>query len=92
MNAFLRRLTLATLVLLFGFVIPKFVPPLFTDSVWARVPPRLADDSLPLTIGAVLVLVGGGLALFVVSTRMSRSRRWSQPVSTYRYREERNWS
>jgi len=40
----------------------------------------------------VLLLTGGGLALFVLSSRIGRSRRWSTPVSTYRYREERNWS
>jgi hypothetical protein len=88
----LGLLVLAALILLFAYVIPKAVPTLLTDSVWARIPPRLADDALPLTLGAVLVLVGGGLALFVVSSRIGRSRRWSTPVSTYRYREERNWS
>ena len=88
----LGLLVLAALILLFAYVIPKLVPTLLTDSVWARIPPRLADDSLPLTLGAVLLLTGGGLALFVASSRMGRSRRWSTPVSTYRYREERNWS
>jgi hypothetical protein len=88
----LGLLVLAALILLFAYVIPKLVPTLLTDSVWARIPPRLADQALPLTIGAVLVLTGGGLALFVLSSRMGRSRRWSTPVSTYRYREERNWS
>jgi hypothetical protein len=88
----LGLLVLAALILLFAYVIPKLVPTLLTDSVYARIPPRLADQALPLTIGAVLVLTGGGLALFVASSRMGRSRRWSTPVSTYRYREERNWS
>jgi len=88
----LGLLVLASLVLLFGYVIPKLVPPLLTDSVWARMPPRLADRSLPLVVGAVLVLAGGGLAMFVASSRIRRSRRWSTPVSTYRYREERSWS
>ena len=73
-------------------MIPKLVPTLLTESVWARIPPRLADQALPLTLGSVLVLTGGGLALFVASSRMGRGRRWSTPVSTYRYREERNWS
>ncbi|MEZ5247807.1 MAG: hypothetical protein R2713_00895 [Ilumatobacteraceae bacterium] len=35
---------------------------------------------------------GGGARLVRASTRMGRSRRWSTPVSTYRYREERSWS
>lgn len=88
----LGLIVLAALVVVFGYLLPKLVPPLLTDSVWAGIPPRLADDALPLILGAALVLVGAGLALFVGSARMGRSRRWSAPVSTYRYREERRWS
>ncbi|MCU1360883.1 MAG: hypothetical protein JWN99_2172 [Ilumatobacteraceae bacterium] len=83
---------LAALTFIFAWVIPRFVPPLLSDSVWARVPSRLADGSLPLTLVAALLLTGAGLAMFVGSARMGRSRRWSQPVSNYRYREERRWS
>lgn len=83
---------LAAMLVIFAYVVPRFVPPLLDDSAWARMPPRLADDSLPLTVGAALVLLGAGLGLFVSSNRMGRSRRWSTPVSTYRYREERRWS
>ena len=88
----LGLLVMAALVLLFAYVIPKLVPTLLTDSVYARIPQRLADQALPWTIASVLVLTGGGLALFAASSRMGRGRRWSTPVSTYRYREERNWS
>jgi hypothetical protein len=83
---------LAAMLVIFAYVVPRFVPPLLDDSAWARIPPRLADDALPLTLGAALLLVGAGLGLFVSSTRMGRTRRWSTPVSTYRYREERRWS
>lgn len=83
---------LAAMTLIFAYVVPRFVPTLVDDSVWARMPARLADDALPLTIGGALVLGGAGLALFVASARMGRNRRWSTPVSTYRYREERRWS
>ena len=83
---------LAALTLVFAWVIPRFVPPLLSDSVWARIPSRMADGALPLTLAASLVLTGAGLAMFIGSARMGRSRRWSQPVSTYRYREERRWS
>jgi len=83
---------LAALTFIFAWVIPRFVPPLLSDSVWARVPSQLADGGLPLTLVASLLLTGAGLAMFVGSARMGRSRRWSQPVSTYRYREERRWS
>lgn len=88
----LGLIVLAALVLVFGYVLPKVVPPLLTDSPWAQVPPRLADDALPFLLGLAVVLVGAGLALFVGSARMGRNRRWSTPVSTYRYREERSWS
>lgn len=83
---------LAALTLIFAWIVPRFVPPLLSDSVWARMPSRLADGALPLTLGGALLLTGAGLAMFVGSARMGRSRRWSQPVSTYRYREERRWS
>jgi hypothetical protein len=85
-------LVLAVLVLTFAWILPRFIPPLLTDNVWARLPSRLADGQLPLTLGATLLLTAAGLAMFVGSARMGRSRRWSQPVSTYRYREERRWS
>ena len=83
---------LAALTLTFAWIIPRFIPPLLSDSVWARIPSRMADGSLPLTLAASLLLTGGGLAMFIGSARMGRSRRWSQPVSNYRYREERRWS
>jgi hypothetical protein len=83
---------LAALTFSFAWVIPRFVPPLLSDSVWARMPSRLADGALPLTLVGSVLLTGAGLAMFIGSARMGRSRRWSQPVSTYRYREERRWS
>ena len=96
-SAMLRTLglglvVLAALVLVFGYVLPKVVPPLLTDSRWAGVAPPLADDALGFLIGLAVVLVAAGLALFAGSARMGRNRRWSTPVSTYRYREERSWS
>jgi hypothetical protein len=83
---------LAALTFIFAWIVPRFVPPVLNDSVWARIPSRLADGSLPLTLAATFVLTGAGLAMFIGSARMGRSRRWSQPVSNYRYREERRWS
>lgn len=83
---------LAALTLIFGWVVPAFVPPLLTDSPWAEIPKGLADGSLALVLGTALVLAGVGLACLAAAGRMGRSRRWSTPVSTYRYREERRWS
>jgi|JI10StandDraft_1071094.scaffolds.fasta_scaffold106260_1 hypothetical protein len=85
-------LLLAVLAALLGYVIPKFLVPALSDSVWANVPARLADDSLPLLIGLEFVLVGGALGIFAGGGMMRRRRRWSTPVSTYRYNEERRWS
>jgi hypothetical protein len=83
---------LAALSLVFAYILPKFVPPLLSDSVWAHMPSRMADDGLPLTLFAAVVFAAAGLGLFTASGRMGRSKRWSTPVSTYRYREERSWS
>jgi hypothetical protein len=88
----LGLIVLAALVGLFGYVIPKFVPTVLSDSVYARIPPRLADDHATLTVFSCLMLAAAGLALFAASARMGRSRRWSTPISSYRYREERRWS
>ena len=88
----LGMLVLAAAIVIFAYVVPRFLPTLLSDSPWANIAPRLADDALPLILGTALLLTGGGLALFVSSNRMGRSTRWSTPVSTYRYREDRRWS
>ncbi|MEQ1704039.1 MAG: hypothetical protein ABMA25_28360, partial [Ilumatobacteraceae bacterium] len=59
---------------------------------WAGLPAALADDSLGLLVGLELLLVGGALALLAGTGAMRRRQRWSTPVSTYRYQEERSWS
>jgi hypothetical protein len=88
----LGLLLLALLALILGYLVPKFLVPALTDSVWGHVPARLADDSLPLLIGLELLLIGSALALLAGTGMMQRRRRWSTPVSTYRYNEERRWS
>lgn len=85
-------LLLAVLITLLGYVAPRFAISAIDKSPWARVPGKLADDALPLILALDFVLVGGGAALLVGSGLVRRRRRWSAPVSTYRYREERNWS
>lgn len=83
---------LAALTIVFAYVVPKYLPPVLDSSPWARTPALMADASLGLTLFAAFVFALVGLGLFLVSSRMGRSRRWSTPVSTYRYREERSWS
>jgi hypothetical protein len=85
-------LLLAVLMTLLAYVVPRFAVAALDTSPWARVPSKLADDALPLIVALDFVLVGGGVALLVGSGLVRRRRRWSAPVSTYRYREERNWS
>ena len=82
---------LAVLVTVLGYLVPRFAVPALSDSAWARVPAQLADDSLSLIIAVDLLLIGGGLALLAGSGMLQRRRRWSSPVSTYRYSEERRW-
>lgn len=88
----LGLLLLALLALILGYLVPKFLVPALSDSVWANMPASLADDSLPLLIGLELMLIGSALALLAGTGMMQRRRRWSTPVSTYRYSEERSWS
>jgi hypothetical protein len=85
-------LLLAVLITLIGYIVPRFAVTAINKSPWARVPGKLADDALPLILALDFVLVGGGVALLMGSGLVRRRRRWSSPVSTYRYREERNWS
>jgi hypothetical protein len=82
---------LALLIAVLGYVVPRFALPALSDSMWADVPARLANDSLPLLVGMAIVLGGGGLMLLVGNGLLRRRRRWNAPVSTYRYREERRW-
>ena len=88
----LGLLLLAVVASLLGYVVPKFLVPALSDSPWARLPAQLADDMLPLLVGLVLLLVGGALALLAGTGMMRRRQRWSTPVNTYRYQEERRWS
>ena len=82
---------LAILTVLLGYVVPRFALPALSDNMWADVPARLANDSLPLLIGMAIVLGGGGFMLLVGTGLLKRRRRWNAPVSAYKYREERQW-
>lgn len=84
-------LLLALLIVVLGYIVPRFVVPSLSDSIWADVPARLANDSLPLLVGLAIVFGGGGMMLLVGTGLLRRRRRWNAPVSTYRYREERRW-
>ena len=83
---------LALTSLIMGYLVPKFAIPALSKSVWAHIPARLADEQLPLVIGMMVVLILGAFLAVAGSGMMRRQRRWSQPISTYRYSEERRWS
>lgn len=82
---------LALLIAVLGYIVPRFLLPSLSDSIWADVSARLANDSLPLLVGLAIVLGGGGMMLLVGNGLLRRRRRWNAPVSTYRYREDRRW-
>jgi hypothetical protein len=82
---------LALLIAVLGYVVPRFALPALSDNIWADVPARLANDSLPLLVGMAIVLGGGGMMLLVGNGLLKRRRRWNAPVSSYKYREERQW-
>jgi len=88
----LGMVLLATLVVIIGYLVPKFAVPALSDSPWANISATMADDSATLTIALVVVLLVGAVALILSTSSMQRRRRWSTPVSTYRYTEERQWS
>lgn len=88
----LGLLVAALTVALFRYVVPVFVTPALDDSAWARVPALAAQARLTSTLAITGALAVAGLALLLVAGRMGRSRRWSTPVSTYRYREQHRWS
>lgn len=85
-------LMLAGLVVVLGYVVPKWLVPAVGDSAWSRVPALLADDSRGMVIALALLLAGAGGALFAAGGMAGRRRQWSSPVTTYRYQEERRWS
>jgi hypothetical protein len=85
-------MVLAGLTVAFGWLVPAFVPPLLSDNPWARIPSSLAAGTMPIVLGLALLLAGLGLGLFALASRLGHRRRWSTPVSTYRYRDERTWS
>jgi hypothetical protein len=88
----LGLLVLAVLAALLGYVVPKFLVPALGDTPYAGIPAALADDFLPKLIALDLLLIGAGLGLLASTGLMRRRKRWSTPVNTYRYQEERRWS
>lgn len=85
-------LLLAVLITALGYLVPRFAVPALSDSPWAKIPAELAKENLPLVVAIDFILIGAGIALLVGTGLIRRRRRWSSPVSTYRYHEQRHWS
>ena len=77
------------IVAIIGYLVPRFVIGLASDTVWANIPARMADAALPLLIGLELLLLGGALGIFAGSGMVRRRRRWNAPINTYRYTQDR---
>ncbi|MEI8238625.1 MAG: hypothetical protein WCI22_04330 [Actinomycetota bacterium] len=88
----LGMVLLAVLVVIVGYLVPRFGIPALSTSPWANISARLANDDVTLVVALVAVLLVGAGALLLGTSSMQRRRRWSSPVSTYRYTEERHWS
>jgi len=85
-------LVLSVVLIVFGYLAPRFAIPALTDSPWGRVPAVLADQWRLLVIGAVVVFAAAGCLLLISAELIRRRRRWSTPINTYRYSEQRHWS
>lgn len=79
-------------VLFFGYVIPGFVLPAFSNDTWMGLFPQLAEHRVAFT-SAIAVGLGAVAAAVFFLTGGSRQRRGgSSPLSTSRYREQQRWT
>jgi hypothetical protein len=85
-------IALAVSMLLFGYVIPVWLVPAIDDNTWTRAIPQLALRTLPVELGAALVLTAGGIVLIISSSGTGRRKQWSTPLAVGRYREDRSWN
>lgn len=88
----LGLIVIALLVAIVGYLVPRFVLPMLADSSWSNLPAGMADDSIPLLIVLEVLLIAGAGALIALGGMRRQRRRWSQPISTFRYNEDRRWS
>ncbi len=76
---------------IFGYLVPRFLVAFVSDSVWARIPARLADADRAKVIAIVGVSFAVSVALLASAGMLRRERRWSAPVNMGRYSEQRGW-
>jgi hypothetical protein len=79
-------------LLVFGYLVPLLILPMFSDDPWMGVFPPLANHHRNLTLLlAVVCLVVAAVIVFGTSSRRER-RQHSTPLNVSRYRDERSWS
>ena len=79
-------------LLVFGYLVPLLVLPVFSDDPWMGVFPRLANHHRNLTLLLVVAsFVIAALIVFGTSNRRER-RQHSTPLNVGRYRDDRTWS
>ena len=91
-SAALGLMLVAVMVPIVGYLVPRFALPMVNKSVWSHSFARMADDSVPVVAFIDLVMIVGAGSLIAFSGVLRKRRRWSQPISTFRYNEERRWS
>lgn len=79
-------LAMAVSMLVFGYLIPAQLITAIDNGTWTQAIPRLALRTLPVVLGAALILGLGGGALILASTSGGKRRQWSTPLSVARYR------
>lgn len=79
-------------VFVFGFVVPFFVLPAFSDDAWIGIFARLAVHRRNVTILLSILAIGlAAVVVFGTSSRRER-RQHSTPLNVARYRDDRSWS
>ena len=81
----------ALMLVIFGFIVPALILPLFSDDPWATILPSMARDTLGRLMLAAAFISLGGVACYAAAAATRRRDRWSQPIRT-RYTEQRRWS
>jgi hypothetical protein len=83
----------AAAVLVVGYLVPVFVVPEISDNIWLALVPAVVRGSLPLVLGAAVILVAVALGLMAVSATVDRRRRsWDKPLSAHPHADQRRWS
>jgi hypothetical protein len=79
-------LAMAVSMAVFGYLLPVHLLTAIDNRTWTHAIPHLALRTLPVTLGAVAIFAGTGVALLIASRSGGKRRQWSTPLSVARYR------